>query len=369
MNTETTKKCSHCGCKKLLKFFKIRESTGQYYKTCMKCCEKGSGNKKCSCGKRPIYGFENDKIPTCCSGCKKDGMIDIMHKKCSCGKIPYFGFEGNKTATCCSNCKKDGMIDIRNKKCVCGKRPHFGFENDKRPTCCSSCKKDGMIILRIKKCKCGKIPCFGFEGDEKATCCSSCKKDGMINIRDKRCKSDHCDIHVKRKYRGYCSRCFFFTFPDEKLTRNYKTKENTIVDHIKQNFPEYDWIHDRRVLDGCSLKRPDLYCDFGNHILVVEVDENSHKGYNCEEKRMFTIINDLGMRPTIFIRINPDKYTDEKTDKVIQSPFVMKKDTGKLEVKNQKELNRRLDSLCNTIKKYSEEKEYKIFNLEELFFC
>ena len=265
MNSETTKKCSKCGCDKFLKFFKVRESTGKYYKTCMKCCEKGSGNKKCSCGKIPSFGFEGDKRPTCCSSCKQDGMIDIKHKKC---------------------------------------------------------------------------------------------------------KSDHCDIRANnKKYRGYCSRCFFFTYPDEKLTRNYKTKENTIVDHIKQKFPEYDWVHDRKVLDGCSLKRPDLYCDFGNHILVVEVDENSHKGYNCEEKRMFTIINDLGMRPTIFVRINPDKYTDEKTNKVIQSPFVIKKDTGKLEVKNQKELNLRLDSLCDTIKKYSEEKEYKIFNLEELFFC
>ena len=262
MNSETLRKCSQCGCKKLLKFFKIRESTGEYYKTCTKCREK-------------------------------------------------------------------------NKKCVCGKRQ----------------------------------PSFGFEGDKKATCCVGCKQEGMVDIGSKKCKTEYCDIQANRKYRGYCSRCFFFTFPDEKLTRNYKTKENTIVDHIKEKFPEYDWVHDRKVSDGCSLKRPDLYCDFGNHIVVIEVDENAHKGYSCEEKRMFTIIQDFGMRPTIFIRINPDKYTDEKTNKVVQSPFVMKKDTGKLEIKSQKELNSRLEHLCDMIKRYSEEKEYKIFTLEELFFC
>ena len=33
-------KCSNCGCKKLLKFFKVRENTGKIYKTCISCCER-----------------------------------------------------------------------------------------------------------------------------------------------------------------------------------------------------------------------------------------------------------------------------------------------------------------------------------------
>jgi competence protein ComGC len=279
-----------------------------------------------------------------------------------------FGFEGDEKATCCKDCKKDGMIDIKHKKCPCGKRPCFGFENDEKPTCCKDCKQDGMIDIKNKKCPCGKRPYFGFEGDEKATCCKDCKQDGMIDIKNKKCKTHMCDIQATKKYRGYCSRCFFFTFPDEKLTRNYKTKENTIVEHIKSKFPDYDWIQDRKVSDGCSLKRPDLYCDFGSHILIIEVDENSHKGYNCEEKRMMELINDLGMRPTIFVRFNPDKYTDEKTNKVIQSPFVVKNETGKLEIKNKKEFDRRIDKLCEKVEYYSEDRGYKLFQVEELYF-
>jgi len=44
-------KCSNCGCKKLLKFFKVRENTGKIYKTCINCCEKFECNLceyKCS---------------------------------------------------------------------------------------------------------------------------------------------------------------------------------------------------------------------------------------------------------------------------------------------------------------------------------
>jgi len=301
--------------------------------------KKKMGGKKCSCGKkRPTYGLETDKRPTRCSECKKDTMVDINNKRCSCGK----------------------------------KRPIYGFKEDKRPTCCRECKKDDMYNIHDKKCSCGSgsQPTYGLEGDKKPTCCWECKSDDMEDIRNKRCKADHCNTRAcNRRYRGYCSRCFFYTFPDEKMTRNYKTKENTIVDHIKQKFPNYDWVHDRRVVDGCSSKRPDLYCDFGSHIVVIEVDEDAHRGYSCEEKRMFTIINDFGVRSTIFIRINPDKYTDEKTNRVVKSPFVVKKDTGKLEVKNKKELDIRLNHLCEIIERYSVEKEYKIFTLEELFFC
>jgi hypothetical protein len=111
-----------------------------------------------------------------------------------------------------------------------------------------------------------------------------------------------------------------------------------------------------------------LCVDFGSHVLIIEVDENSHRGYNCEEKRMMELINDLGMRPTIFVRFNPDKYTDEKTNKTIQSPFVVKKDTGKLEIKNKKEFDSRIDKLCEKVEYYSEDRDYKLFQVEELFF-
>ena len=190
----------------------------------------------------------------------------------------------------------------------------------------------------------------------------------MIDIKHKKCKTHLCDITIRTNYRGYCSRCFFFTFPDEKLTRNYKTKENTIVDKIKSKFPDYDWIQDRQVKDGCSKKRPDLCVDFGSHILIIEVDENSHTGYNCEEKRMMELINDLGMRPTIFVRFNPDKYIDEKTNKTIQSLFVVKKDTGKLEIKNKKEFDKRIQKLCEKVEYYSEDRYYKLFQADELYF-
>ncbi len=66
------------------------------------------------------------------------------------------------------------------------------------------------------------------------------------------------------------------------------------------------------VEGGCSKKRQDLL-KLESHILIVEVDENSHGVYDptCEEKRMGEFWNNVGHAPLVFVRFNPDKYKDE----------------------------------------------------------
>jgi hypothetical protein len=44
-------------------------------------------------------------------------MINVVNKKCQCGKIPVFNEPGETTALCCMSCKTDTMIDVVNKRC------------------------------------------------------------------------------------------------------------------------------------------------------------------------------------------------------------------------------------------------------------
>jgi hypothetical protein len=99
--------------------------------------------------------------------------------------------------------------------------------------------------------------------------------------------------------------------PELPVSRNYKTKESEIVNRIKDAFPDFTWIADKRVQDGCSLRRPDLLVDLGSHIIIVEVDEDQHFDYecSCENKRIMQLSQDVGHRPIVFIRFNPDAYT------------------------------------------------------------
>ena len=81
---------------------------------------------------------------------------------------------------------------------------------------------------------------------------------------------------------------------------------------VKTIFPNFDWIGDKKIVDGCSKRRPDLLLDLGYQIIIVEIDENQHIDYDCscENKRIMELSQDLSHRPIIFIRFNPDNYND-----------------------------------------------------------
>ncbi len=48
-------------------------------------------------------------------------------------------------------------------------------------------------------------------------------------------------------YEGYCLRCHVHLFPDKKNKRNYKTKETTVVAHLKEEFPVVTWLCYKRI--------------------------------------------------------------------------------------------------------------------------
>jgi hypothetical protein len=99
-------------------------------------------------------------------------------------------------------------------------------------------------------------------------------------------------------------------FPDKQVSRNYKTKEKYVIDYIKEQFKDIDIIADKQIQGGCSRRRPDILIDLGHQIIIVEIDENQHINYDCycENKRIMELSQDVGHRPIIFIRFNPDDY-------------------------------------------------------------
>ena len=155
---------------------------------------------------------------------------------------------------------------------------------------------------------------------------SECKECGGSEWLKHKCKTEYCDTKGHKKYEGYCLPCVIQQRPDIQVSRNYKTKERHVADFVVSNFPEYSWILDKKNPDGCSARRPDIRCDFGTHILIIEVDEDKHGSYecSCENKRVMEISQDHGHRPIVFLRFNPDKYLT--TDDVkIPSPWRLNK--------------------------------------------
>ena len=155
---------------------------------------------------------------------------------------------------------------------------------------------------------------------------------------------------------------------DKPAMRNYKTKENEVVFRIKETFPDFTWITDKKIQDGCSKRRPDLLLDMGSHIIIVEVDENKHTDYDCscEHKRLMEISQDLGHRPIIFIRFNPDSYKNENGI-LIKSCWKLNK-LGVMTISKKEEWNYRIECLKEQINYWINNPTEKTVEIVELFY-
>jgi hypothetical protein len=265
------------------------------------------------CTKRPYFNVQGETKALYCATHKKEGMMDVVNKTCiECTKRPIFNIEGETIGLYCVTHKKERMVNVISKTCLeCKKQPYFNVYGETKALYCSLHKLEGMVDVKNKTClKCRKRPLFNVESAKKALYCLEHKLEGMVNVKHKTCKSDWCSTQVGEKYDGYCLYCYMNLFPDKPVSRNYKTKEYAVVEYIKNKFPGFNWIADKRISNGCSKRRPDLLLDLLDQIVIVEVDENQHTDYecSCENKRIMELSKDLGHRPIVFIRFNPDDY-------------------------------------------------------------
>jgi len=135
------------------------------------------------------------------------------------------------------------------------------------------------------------------------------------------------------------------------------------MDALKAHYKDtLTMVFDKTIEGGCSKKRPDLFIDFGSHCLIIEVDENRHANYECEQKRMISLYEDLGFRKVIFLRFNPDGYTESVKH---ISPFGYTS-TGMIKI-NTEEMSRRIEILIMKLEECREEPE-DILTILHLFY-
>lgn len=240
-----------------------------------------------------------------CKECATSDMIGrVQCNKCqACGKVRRaYGLPG-KSASHCSHCALPGMEKKYGLCTVCRKTTAWYGSRGKQ-THCAQCRAEGMVGM--KYCPCGKHPSYGYKA---AVCCGQCRAPDMENLKSTLCKS--CGLfpgesHPKGanpKPTYLCTYCS----PNSRLAHD--TRESRTAAALSLRLPALTPICNRRVLGGCSRRRPDLLYDATTHFVVVEVDEDQHRHYDrgCEHRRMIEIGQDCGM-PTIFIRYNPDEW-------------------------------------------------------------
>ena len=284
-------------------------------------------HKKCPCGKTPGFNVPGETKPICCKICKTDEMIDVVHKKCSCGKTPKFNMPDENIGVCCSRCKTVEMIDVVHKRCPCGNRPCFNVPDKIIGVCCSRCKTDEMIDVVNKRCSCGKHAYFNIHGENKGVCCFKCKTDDMINIISRICLGFNGECPVRTYISNgheYCMSCD----PNDVRRKQYKRYEEEFFAHIKDKID----VHKREfrvTFDQNETFKKFARLDgivFGDGVIVcLEVDENGHQDYECDEHRMHLVTAELLQKHpghvVSWVRVNPttgEKSQRSKTSKTIR---------------------------------------------------
>ena len=283
----------------------------------------------------------------------------------------------------CVECKGAGICEHLKRKTRCKECggtdlcPHGGEKENCVPCGGTSICEHGK---RRRRC----VECFGAgicEHNKNRQNCLECRGN-MFCIHDKKksrckicdgselCKAPHCETRGIKKYDGYCLPCCIHYCPEIQVSRNFKTKENDVVSRVLEKYPDFNWIADKKIQDGCSKRRPDLLLDFGSHVIIVEVDENKHTTYDCscQNKRLMEISQDIGHKPVVFIRFNPDAYVNQEGKKVTSCWRI--NGYGVLDISKSKrdEWHTRIDMLLQQLEYWINNIPHKTVEIVELFY-
>ena len=363
---------------------------GKRKSTCKECggsafCEHGKYKSYCKeCGGSAIC--EHSKQKAQCKECGGSSLCNhgtqkAQCKECDCSSLCKHKKQKSRCKECggsslCkheiikSYCKECGGSSLCKHEIIKAQCKECGgssiCEHGKRKAVCKEC--GGTSI-----CEHGKIKSYCKECGGSAICKhgrqkTTCKECGGSAL----CKSSWCETYGNPKYEHYCLACFVNNPENQNKpnTRNYKTKEKEVVNQIKQTFTNFTWVSDKKVQDGCSRRRPDLLLDMGTHIIIVEVDENKHTDYDCscENKRLMELSQDLQHRPIIFIRFNPDDYTNQEGI-LVKSCWKLNK-LGVIQImkSKEKEWEERINTLKQQIQYWIDNSTNKTIEIIQLFY-
>jgi len=333
-----------------------------------KKCEHGKQKATCKdCGGSAFC--KHGKRKATCKECGGSAFCEHGKQKATCKNCGGSSIcKHGKKKSQCKDCGGSSICQHGIQKTFCKKCGGSAFcERDREKRYCKNCGGSALCEHGKQKRYC-KV-CGGSSICKHRRIKAFCKDCGGSAL----CKSPWCETQGNKKYEGYCAFCFCNLFPDKPVSRNYKTKELEVFNYVKSTFPEQTWISDKVIADGCSRRRPDILCDLGYQAIIVEVDENNHESYDCscENKRIVQLSQDVGRRPLVIIRFNPDKYIDENGD-TVESCWSESKETKKLRVDKKQESNwkRRLDVLRETVEYWinPENTTGKMIEIVELFY-
>jgi len=311
-------------------------------------CEHGSRKYDCpECN--PKILCEHDKYKRDCRECSPQNFCEHNKQKRSCPVCnPKLLCEHDKRKQNCPECNPKLLCEHGSRKSDCREcNPKLLCKHDTRKGNCPVCNPKLLCKHGSRKGNCHICSSKNF--------CIHCK---MIQVKKLRYVES-----LDKKIRC-CARCFYHFYPNDEIPRRFKCKQHYFNEKLIEEFGVNFFQYDKKIKCGCSGRMPDWFIDCYKYSIIIELDEEQHKYESCDEKRMMELFTDLGNRPLVLIRINPDKYK-EKTKKRKGCFDFDEKNTL---ICDEKKFNKRFNILVEMIKYYIDNEPEKEITMEKLFF-
>lgn len=244
--------------------------------------------------------------PSKCTKHIEKGMKLYSRTRVNCELCPTTATYGNKDgeAIRCVTCAKGTtMRRVTGAKCEkCNIMATYGTPG-KSPNHCVRHRTPGQITKSRSRCK-HEVKCrnWAMYGTDKPTKCELHKSETDNNFVEKPCVS--CGLNCILDAKGMCENC-----DPESRKRRTLVKQNKVEDFLKKQGFIYSTCDTMLDHGECVKYRPDFLFFCRGYVVILEVDENQHRGYSimCENARMMNITSAL-FTDVVFIRYNPDNY-------------------------------------------------------------
>jgi hypothetical protein len=180
----------------------------------------------------------------------------------------------------------------------------------------AACHHPGCVQLAISRGGDTTL-CIAHGGGQRCigtTQWGACPTNGSVQTRG--------PTHARYGLR--CVPCFCIENPNDAVAANAARfmhfKEQTVMAFVRKAFPDHNWAFDKGY--GTKLRavgtrrtrlRPDARTSQGDRVLILEVDEKSHRHELCaseRDKEESSVVQAGRGKTVLFIRFNPDEYTD-----------------------------------------------------------
>jgi len=212
----------------------------------------------------------------------------------------------------CKDHAASEMVDVVKRVCTnpkCRSKPRYGKPGTPVSHCAAHRVK-GMIRKSNSKCgKCKNLAIWGSNWIPRS--CEQHKQPDDVNYVERPCVS--CHLICLLNSNDHCEFCDPEAFKTARLAKQNALMAYLDARGLKGNSTD-------TIVEGgeCGYERPDRVYDFGDKIVIVECDEDQHKGRPClcEQTRMVNIGQAFGGVPVYFVRWNPDDYVPKDERKI-----------------------------------------------------